>query len=724
MESSETLPQPGQGKIEPITALQFEVVRRAEFVFEPFLGSLIQLPEVRMQRAQSSEFFLAQASTNPQKDQVEAPLVWERPRPVAQSAAPPTHIPTEHRPPMPADMRKAKLQKPPKDQEAPRFYQPPIVRFFDPVAAAAEDGEEVDAPLPEPRASTQLSPELKAAILRIDEQRRQMQQDAKQEKPTKGKKRGLLKAKSANAAGNSDVPIEIVKSREVELTERAARWEEIAIPPTRSAKREEQQPAAHIDQAPAVTTSATDDVERVEAVSPAIAPALKMPPIPAAEPAQPVASSLEINPAQEAISIDAALASSHPAQQQEMITAIAQEAAAANQIAAMPEFNQIHDSLGETEAPSHEEADSAFNATPLDTLPAPYPQATLADAPQEISAAAEFIPASEFSSTHEDLSESEIVELHEVASAPEDIPADSAVAPPLATQRAETIPAPGHEAIPEEVFVSSLEFALSEEDLHEAAHPTMPEAALPLPPAVAMPSSSVAYVAEPAPIPPAPPALVKENHPLPLTFESDAPITKPVEDATAEPLSTKRRRGIAAAISRLRRADLVQEKIETSIFEGPFEEESIDEAELPRQKEKLPLAMRLQRWLGGESPKLDGNRRRAERTIMPGLVAFYWSGGSPKPHEIVNISKTGFYVKTTEFWSVETLVRMTLQRPASETKRKSESISVLARVVRIDEDGVGHEFVTTEALIHARSMDVMPSHGTDTRALDKFLQIQ
>ena len=98
------------------------------------------------------------------------------------------------------------------------------------------------------------------------------------------------------------------------------------------------------------------------------------------------------------------------------------------------------------------------------------------------------------------------------------------------------------------------------------------------------------------------------------------------------------------------------------VVQRPSEEE--EEEERPRRKkDKLTLAKRLQRWLGGEEPKLDGNRRRAERTIMPGLVAFYWSGGTPKPHEIVNISKTGFYVKTTDFWTVETLVRMTLQRP-------------------------------------------------------------
>ena len=41
-----------------MTTVPFEVVRRAEFVFEPFLGSLIQLPEAGPSQAQNSEYFL------------------------------------------------------------------------------------------------------------------------------------------------------------------------------------------------------------------------------------------------------------------------------------------------------------------------------------------------------------------------------------------------------------------------------------------------------------------------------------------------------------------------------------------------------------------------------------------------------------------------------------------------------------------------------------------
>lgn len=135
-------------------------------------------------------------------------------------------------------------------------------------------------------------------------------------------------------------------------------------------------------------------------------------------------------------------------------------------------------------------------------------------------------------------------------------------------------------------------------------------------------------------------------------------------------------------------------------------------------KPKLPLGTRILRWL--DANPLDG-KRRGERVHQPGLVAFYWSGGAPRPHEIINISKSGFYLRTREFWSQNTLVRMTLQRPSAIT-RDLRSISVLARVVRIDEDGVGHEFVTTEDLVALRSREIVPESGTNQADLESFLK--
>jgi hypothetical protein len=45
----------------------------------------------------------------------------------------------------------------------------------------------------------------------------------------------------------------------------------------------------------------------------------------------------------------------------------------------------------------------------------------------------------------------------------------------------------------------------------------------------------------------------------------------------------------------------------------------------------------------------------------------------------------------------------------------------LARVVRIDEGGIGHEFVTTEVLTHLRARDFLPQQGTNRKELERFL---
>jgi hypothetical protein len=140
-------------------------------------------------------------------------------------------------------------------------------------------------------------------------------------------------------------------------------------------------------------------------------------------------------------------------------------------------------------------------------------------------------------------------------------------------------------------------------------------------------------------------------------------------------------------------------------------------------KEKLSLATRIERWiLGNVSELISDGKRRAPRFQLPGLVAFYFSGGTPRPHEVVNISKSGFYVRTRELWFPDTLVRMTLERPRASDDRAPESISILARVVRTDDEGAGHEFVTIEDLMALHTRDVLPPNATDRAQLESFLK--
>ena len=152
----------------------------------------------------------------------------------------------------------------------------------------------------------------------------------------------------------------------------------------------------------------------------------------------------------------------------------------------------------------------------------------------------------------------------------------------------------------------------------------------------------------------------------------------------------------------------------------PTPSKEVERAIRAYPKEKLPFANRVQRWLAGESISLSGNRRRGERIAVPGLVAFYFTGGAPKPHEIINISISGLYLRSKEQWYPNTLVRMTLERQDAERDEK-KSISVLARVVRIDDDGIGHEFVTTEVLANLHARDFLPRQGTNRKELERFL---
>lgn len=89
-------------------------------------------------------------------------------------------------------------------------------------------------------------------------------------------------------------------------------------------------------------------------------------------------------------------------------------------------------------------------------------------------------------------------------------------------------------------------------------------------------------------------------------------------------------------------------------------------------------------------------RRRSKRHFSPPLMAFYWDGGIPVPHNVPDISKTGLFVKTADRWFPRTLLRVTLQKQSTDPERSDETITVQCRVVRTGEDGVGMAFMLAE----------------------------
>jgi hypothetical protein len=85
--------------------------------------------------------------------------------------------------------------------------------------------------------------------------------------------------------------------------------------------------------------------------------------------------------------------------------------------------------------------------------------------------------------------------------------------------------------------------------------------------------------------------------------------------------------------------------------------------------------------------------RAAPRLPNPGLVAYFFTGGSPRPHEVKNISVTGFYMYTNERWLPGTIIRVTLQIVGTSGENPHDTITVHSRVVRWGIDGGGFEFV-------------------------------
>jgi hypothetical protein len=140
----------------------------------------------------------------------------------------------------------------------------------------------------------------------------------------------------------------------------------------------------------------------------------------------------------------------------------------------------------------------------------------------------------------------------------------------------------------------------------------------------------------------------------------------------------------------------------------------------PPAKERVTLQNRFMRWLYPEQETGPVDRRRSSRQPAPGLVAYYYTGGAPKPHKVGDISGTGFYLLTDERWLPDTMIRMTLQRADSGGENPEDSISVVSKVVRCGTDGVGSEFILSEST-HPKSHQLSSGKEINRETLERFL---
>ncbi len=141
------------------------------------------------------------------------------------------------------------------------------------------------------------------------------------------------------------------------------------------------------------------------------------------------------------------------------------------------------------------------------------------------------------------------------------------------------------------------------------------------------------------------------------------------------------------------------------------------QASIEEPKHKLSFGERVKRWLSAETP----SNQRSNRHPLPGLIAYHWSGGTPQPYPLGNISGTGFYLLTDERPYPGTLILMTLQRTGTKGEKLGDSIAVYTKVIRWGADGVGFAFVTTEAE-DKKNSDRQPNHVSDQESLQEFLK--
>ncbi len=91
------------------------------------------------------------------------------------------------------------------------------------------------------------------------------------------------------------------------------------------------------------------------------------------------------------------------------------------------------------------------------------------------------------------------------------------------------------------------------------------------------------------------------------------------------------------------------------------------------------------------------NRRGAMRKRWPRLVAYDSKGSALAVHGIRDISASGIYLMTEERWPLGAQVKMSLQRTDSIDENARNPITVQLRVSRWGADGVGLEFIQSEA---------------------------
>ena len=218
-----------------------------------------------------------------------------------------------------------------------------------------------------------------------------------------------------------------------------------------------------------------------------------------------------------------------------------------------------------------------------------------------------------------------------------------------------------------------------------------------------------------APPPAAAPSAVQQRGPLPdhPLVLMPAPKTKSAATEKAQdsappspPASVEDRFPGLAFIARLKgEMRCLAPKI------GPSTRALLDSAE-------ERLSTWIQSWLALPPPQ---DPRCSQRLVKPPLVAYYWTGGTPEPQIVVDISSSGLYLATHDRWHPGTGISMALQRTDQERGTPGYWIAVNVMVVRQGEDGFGGAFIPClPGLADAAARRV--GNGADKETLERFVK--
>lgn len=113
-----------------------------------------------------------------------------------------------------------------------------------------------------------------------------------------------------------------------------------------------------------------------------------------------------------------------------------------------------------------------------------------------------------------------------------------------------------------------------------------------------------------------------------------------------------------------------------------------------KQIKKDHLGNKVVRWLALDERLPE--RRKIIRLLLQGVQAYEASGDSTKRYQVRDICPPGLFIHTAQPWPVGHVISLVLAKEGAADKDSEHRVSIQARVIRRDNEGVGVAFVFPE----------------------------